>query len=248
MIRIEGLTKGFDDLVVFENLSLEVPLNKVTALLGPSGCGKTTLLNILSGTMTADAGRVTGLEGRKVSYLFQEARLLPWKTVRANLDLVLKSCFPVEKRAAVIEDTLKAVGLEEFAEYYPHSLSGGMRQRAAMARAFAYPGEVLLMDEPFQALDLGRKISLVRDFDGLWRRDTRTGIFVTHDVHEAIMLGDHLVVFSDRPAEVLDVIENTVPHNERSLHHKDILRIEKRVYGTLVTGEGGITHANTGID
>jgi len=248
LITLDSLTKYFDDLLVFENLSLSVPLKKVTALLGPSGCGKTTLLNIISGTLKADSGTVTGIENRRISYLFQEARLLPWKTVEQNLDLVLKSCISPKERLSLICRTLAAVGLEEFAHYYPHYLSGGMRQRAAMARAFAYPGEVMLMDEPFQALDLSRKISLVRAFDGLWRNDMRTGIFVTHDVHEAIMLGDHLVLFSDRPARIVDVIENDVPHGERSLRHEGILNIEKRVYRSLVIGEGGISHADSGVN
>ncbi|MBN2048979.1 MAG: ABC transporter ATP-binding protein [Spirochaetales bacterium] len=238
MIRITGLTKSFDRLPVFRDLSLEIRRHRVTALLGPSGCGKTTLLNLLSGTLEPDGGTVEGVEGKRISYLFQEPRLLPWKTVEQNLDLVLKAVTRREERKELIFRTLAAVGLAEFAHYYPEALSGGMRQRAAMARAFAYPGEILLMDEPFQALDLGRKISLVRDFEGLWRDDRRTGIFVTHDVHEALMLGDCIIVFSHRPATVVDSMENPVPHEERSLKHEAILNLEKKVYRALLQGKG----------
>jgi NitT/TauT family transport system ATP-binding protein len=205
----------------------------ITAVLGPSGCGKTTLLNILSGVLDPDAGRIEGLEEKRISYLFQEPRLLPWKTVFQNVEFVLLDILPPLERKQRVDHTLDLVGLADFSGYYPEELSGGMKQRLAMARAFAYPADLILMDEPFQALDLRLKIGLAKSFNAAWLQVDRTAIFVTHDIHEALMLGDEIIVFSQAPTTVRAVLANPVPRKDRSLQHDTILDLERKLYALL---------------
>lgn len=224
------LGKSFDELVVFRNLSLTFANTKVTVIFGPSGCGKTTLLNILSGTDTDFEGAVKGLETADLSYLFQEPRLLPWKTVEGNLEFVLRHRFEEQKRKTIIGHVLEVVDLVGFKTYYPDQLSGGMRQRAALARAYAYPGEILLMDEPFQALDLRLKLGLAKTFNKLWLEEPRTSVFVTHDIHEALILGDEIFILSERPASLRSVIRNDLPRADRHLDREEMIRLEKELY------------------
>jgi NitT/TauT family transport system ATP-binding protein len=233
-IAVSRLAKSFGEVEVFRDLSLTVSAAGVTAILGPSGCGKSTLLNIMAGLIRPDQGAVSGLEGRRVSYLFQEPRLLPWKTVWANIDLVLQELMEPPRRKERIERFLTMVELTAFAHAYPHELSGGMKQRVALARAFSYPGEVLLMDEPFQALDLQLKLSLVRQFESLWLAEPRPAVFVTHDLHEALVLGDEILVFSARPAHLERVLTNAVPRPERSLRNPELLALERDLYGAFL--------------
>jgi NitT/TauT family transport system ATP-binding protein len=235
-IHVRSVSKRFGDLEVFRGLDLTFSDRHITAVLGPSGCGKTTLLNMISGVFAPDSGSVDGVNGRRISYLFQEPRLLPWKTVVENLEFVLHHVTGPEDREALVERFLTTVGLHDFATYYPGELSGGMRQRVAIARAFAYPGDVLLMDEPFQALDLGLKLSLVQAFEELWHADRRTAIFVTHDIQEALILGDTIFVFSSRPARVLRRLENRVPRDARTLGNPEILALERELYELVLSG------------
>ncbi len=249
-IQIRSLAKSYGELAVFTDLSLDLEEGAVSVILGPSGCGKTTLLNILSGVTEADAGTIAGISGRRTSYLFQEPRLLPWKSVEGNLDFVLRGARPGPSRAEdrtaggpharrggpqagdreLISRFLDLVGLSEFKDYYPDSLSGGMRQRVAIARAFAFPADLLIMDEPFQALDLSLKVSLMGAFEKLWQADQRTVLFVTHDVQEALLLGDVVTVLSPRPAAVVGSLRNTLPHGGRSLRDGRILDLERELY------------------
>jgi NitT/TauT family transport system ATP-binding protein len=235
-IHVRGVSKRFGELQVFSDLGLSFSDHHISAVLGPSGCGKTTLLNVISGVLAPDSGGVDGVNGRRISYLFQEPRLLPWKTVVGNLEFVLNHLTEPRDRAALVNRFLATVGLHDFAHYYPGQLSGGMRQRVAIARAFAYPGEILLMDEPFQALDLGLKLSLVEAFQELWHTDRRTAIFVTHDIQEALILGDTIFVFSSRPARVLRQLENRVPRDARTLGNPEILALERELYELVLAG------------
>ena len=232
-IQCNHLSHAFKELTVFENFSLEIPDRHVTAILGPSGCGKTTLLNLISGLLAPQSGTVSGLQDQRISYLFQEPRLLPWKTVRKNIELVLTPFFSHAELAERSNSFLDMVGLGRFADYYPHELSGGMRQRAAVARAFAYPAGVMLMDEPFQALDLHLKLSLIELFEKLWCRDKRTALFVTHDIQEAVLLGDSIVVLYGPPAEIQASMSNPIPREQRSLKEHSILELEQQLYSLL---------------
>ncbi|MDZ7792460.1 MAG: ABC transporter ATP-binding protein [Spirochaetia bacterium] len=232
-IQCNQLSLSFKDLTVFNNFSLEIPDRHVTAVLGPSGCGKTTLLNLISGLLNPALGNVSGVGNERISYLFQEPRLLPWKSVRKNIELVLGPFMQPKEASLRCSKFLEMVGLSRFTDYYPHELSGGMRQRVAVARAFAYPAGVMLMDEPFQALDLHLKLSLIELFEKLWTHDRRTAVFVTHDIQEALLLGDTIVVLYGPPAEIQAAIPNPLPREQRSLKEHAILELEQQLYSLL---------------
>lgn len=213
MFRVSGIAKKFGQLQVFSDLSLEFPKDKITAILGPSGCGKTTLLKILAGLIKPDQGSVESTV--KLSFLFQEPRLLPWLNIRQNLALVLQDKLPAADVDKQIAYYLQAVGLLEYQRFYPGQLSGGMKQRAAMARALSCPAELLLMDEPFKSLDLKTRYQLVSDFLRLWSQKPNTVVVVTHDVKEAVWLGDQILVLSEKPARLLARFENEFPPESR---------------------------------
>jgi len=234
---LNNIYKSFGDLTVLQGLSMQLEENKLICILGPSGCGKTTLLNIISGVFTPDKGEMTGFEGKTISYLFQETRLLRWKTLEENIDFVLKDRMNKTQRAEAIARYIDMVGLREFKDYYPDKLSGGMKQRVAIARAFAYPADILLMDEPFKGLDLQLKTSLMQAFIDLWLLDRRSAIFVTHDIDEALLLGEEIYVLTPRPGSVKGIISNRIPHKERNLHNENIREIEQDIYRLLTGSE-----------
>ncbi|MCK5198604.1 MAG: ABC transporter ATP-binding protein [Spirochaetales bacterium] len=223
-------------MLIFKNFNIKIPASKVSVILGPSGCGKSTLLNIIHGILTPDSGVIEKENCSAISYLFQEPRLLPWKTVSQNIELILKNHYNHQQRQKIIMHYLKIIGLSDFSDYYPSELSGGMRQRVSIARAFAYPAEIILMDEPFQALDPGLKLNLTKLFSSLWIEDNRTSLFVTHDITEAIFLGDEIFVLSStKPSTLVDHIINPVPRGERHPEDPECLKIEARLYGLLTS-------------
>jgi len=227
-MQIEHLSKAFGDNIVMEGFSLEVRPNGITCLIGPSGCGKTTLLNIIAGTLSPDDGaiiRSANEEGR-TSYLFQEPRLMPWMTSLENVALVL------EGDVAEAKDMLNAVGLEDSLEKYPNELSGGMKQRVSMARAFSYPSKMLLMDEPFQNLDTKLKSDLLKVFMKLWKQDRRTVVWVTHDLTEACLVADEIVCISGKPMKIDGSFHIDIPRNERTL--ENTATIQAKIYRTLI--------------
>lgn len=197
------IEKSFGDVHVLRDVSLTADDGEIVGILGPSGCGKTTLLRILLGLETADAGVVTGpLE--QAGYLPQEGLLLPWKTVLGNaeLPLALQRMRSRERRDRV-RQLLSDFGLEDFERSYPHEISGGMRQRAALLRAVLTGSPVLVLDEPFGALDTVTRHRLQDWLADLARHLRRTVLFVTHDLDEAVVLSERVVILSQRPASVL---------------------------------------------
>lgn len=203
LISASRLAKRFGDLEVLRNVSLAVGEGEFVGLLGPSGCGKTTLLRILLGLESHDAGHVSAPLVR-AGYLPQEGLLLPWKTVLGNavLPLEVQGVAPEERRSRARE-LLPAFGLEGFEKSYPHEISGGMRQRAALLRAVLAGGQALVLDEPFGALDTLTRHRLQDWLADLARRLGRTVLFVTHDLEEAVVLSERVMVLSPRPAVVL---------------------------------------------
>jgi NitT/TauT family transport system ATP-binding protein len=161
--------------------------------------------------------------------------LLKWKTVRQNIEFVLKDRLPVSERREAVNRYIRMVGLTDFADYYPAKLSGGMKQRTAIARAFAYPANLLLMDEPFNGLDLAMKMSFIKAFVDLWLEERRTTLFVTHNIQEALLLGDEIFVLSDRPAKVIHHIGVKISQRERTLEHQEIISLENMLYKMLTT-------------
>lgn len=190
-VQIKNLNKAFGKNPVLVNLNMNFPKNKITVITGPSGCGKTTLLNIMSGIEKQDSGEVL-MSDKSISYIFQEDRLLPHFTVYQNIAFVLKSTMTPTEMKPVIEKYLALVKLMEAKDKYPSQLSGGMKRRVAIARAFAYKSRLLLMDEPFKGLDDKLKKEIIEEFLRIYREDKRTVILVTHDMEEAKLLGENI--------------------------------------------------------
>jgi NitT/TauT family transport system ATP-binding protein len=209
-IRVHGVSKAFGRgegaVVALDRISLEVPTGGFVALVGASGCGKSTLLNLLAGLDTPTRGDVA-VEGR-TALMFQEAALFPWLTVAQNVSLALKlRKVPKRQRPALVADLLETVHLADFADKQPHELSGGMRQRVAIARAFAQEADILLMDEPFGALDAMTRDLLHDELERLWVERHFTCLFVTHNVREAVRLADRVELLSSRPGRVVDAFD-----------------------------------------
>lgn len=204
MIRLEHLYKRYPSpqgggRTVLEDFSLELPERGAVCFFGPSGCGKTTLLHILAGLTRPDAGTVTGLEGKRLSMVFQEDRLLPWLTAAQNVALALPGTGALPKREELdaARSLLDQLGLAEAAELKPDQLSGGMQRRVAIARAFAHQGEVLVLDEPFKGLDGAVKDRVIRQTARM--KEKALILFVTHDLPEAQALADRILRFSGPP-------------------------------------------------
>ncbi|MBN2617452.1 MAG: ABC transporter ATP-binding protein [Spirochaetales bacterium] len=232
-IEIVNLNFNFSDQRIFENLNITFKRNRVTAILGPSGCGKTTLLNLISGIILPLSGSIEIPENIKYSHVFQESRLLSWKNVEDNIKFVLKSLNKEDVNFR-INHYLSEMELLDFKKYYPFQLSGGMKQRVSIARAFAYPSNTIIMDEPFKGLDPSLKSSLIKLFNKVWREDERTAIFVTHDINEALMMGDDIMVLSKSPNKIIETITNPLPWSERDLNRNEIISIEKKLYKLLI--------------
>lgn len=202
-IRIEHLGKRFGaGPLVLDDVNLSIETGEFVCLLGASGCGKSTLLNLIAGLDQPTTGAIeTPAEGSAV--MFQESALMPWLTARANVELALRlRGVPRSQRPTLARELLDVVNLADAAEKRPHELSGGMRQRVALARALAQDRPVLLMDEPFAALDAITRDLLHEELERVWRQTGRTIVFVTHNVREAARLGQRVVLLSSRPGRV----------------------------------------------
>lgn len=202
-LKITNINKSYNGNFLYNDFSMEFPEGVLTCILGPSGCGKTTLLNIIGKVIAPDSGNLIGFDEKFFSYIFQEPRLLPWKTVRGNIEFVMSRDLSSGERKNQADQLIRLVELEGFANYYPSQLSGGMRQRVSIARAFACPSDIILMDEPLSGLDIALKRNMIRWFSQIWKTDRRTVIFVTHDVDEALLLGNEIVVLSHAPARII---------------------------------------------
>lgn len=207
--------KGGDLLTVLNNVTLQIEENELTCILGPSGCGKSTLLNLVAGLSPVDAGRVE-FRGRgvrsvntEIGYITQDSNLLPWFTVLENIELPLKirnfGKTSAERRSLAL-DWIVQVGLKGFENHYPHQLSGGMQKRVSIARTLVYDPDVILMDEPFGPLDAITKMVLQNLLLRLWQERQKTIVFVTHDLTEAITLGDQVVIMTKRPGTVKAIL------------------------------------------
>lgn len=206
--------KGLEDVVAIERADLRIESGEFVCVLGPSGCGKSTLLNMVagldlptSGTVRFNGELVDGVN-TDVGYMPQESKLFPWLTVRGNIEfpLTLRDV-PTEQRRQIVDEYIAKVGLAGFDEAYPHQLSGGMQKRASLARTLVYAPSLLLMDEPFGALDSQTRMLMHEEVLNLWTEVKSTVIFVTHDLTEAITLADKIVVMTRRPSTVAEVID-----------------------------------------
>jgi NitT/TauT family transport system ATP-binding protein len=201
-ISIRNLNKSYENEEIFKNFNLDFCDEKVNCIIGKSGCGKSTLLNIMSGLTDIQSGEISGISLSDISYVFQEDRLIEWLTVKENLELALKKYFDSSNLYDKIDEVLKLVGIYEIKNKYPNELSGGMRQRVNIARAFGKPAKVILMDEPFKSLDYKLKYTIIDEFKNLLNREKRMVILVTHDLDEAIYFQGNIIVFSNKPVQI----------------------------------------------
>ncbi len=219
-IVVRDLAKRFDDagVVAFEGLTFDVAEHEVVCILGPSGCGKTTLLRVIDGLLAPDRGEVL-IDGRpvagpspRIAMVFQHFGLFPWKRLDQNIGYGLKLLRkPGDEIQAAVDHYVRLVGLSGFERCYPFQLSGGMQQRAGLARALAVNPAVLLMDEPFGALDAQTRETLQEELLRILEREPKTVLFVTHSVDEAIVLGDRVVLMTARPGRVREILPVEIP-------------------------------------
>lgn len=222
-IEIRGLSKVYNgrngDTTALQNTNLSIMKNEFVCVVGPSGCGKTTLLNIIGGLEEATSGsvKVDGVEvkgpGKERGVVFQQYALFPWKTVLKNIEFGLKlRGLSKQERQEKAEYYLELVGLKDFAHAYPKELSGGMKQRVAIARAYAVEPEILLMDEPFGALDAQTRAQLQEELLKTWQKEKKTCFFITHDVEEAVILAQRVIIMSARPGRIKEIIDVDIPY------------------------------------
>ncbi|MGW9231417.1 ABC transporter ATP-binding protein [Pseudorhizobium sp. NPDC055634] len=228
VVQVREICKNYGDVEALRGINLEFERGKLTTLLGPSGCGKTTLLKIIAGLVPATSGeirvngRVVTGPGPERAFVFQDFALMPWATVIRNVrfGLELKGV-PAAERDRTARRYIEQVGLSGFEQKYPHELSGGMRQRVGIARAFAVNADVLLLDEPFSAVDEQNRRKFQEDLLRLVELEKKTFIFVTHSIEEAVYVSDRIVLLSPRPGRVSQVID---PMIDRSASPDDIRR------------------------
>lgn len=211
-IRISNLTKSFNSrkgvFTAIENVSLDIRKGEFCVIVGPSGCGKTTLLRILAGLEKETGGNLQivadpGSKNPLSSMVFQEASVFPWMTVKQNVEYGLRMRnVDKQTRSEIAREWIRKIGLEKFADAYPHQLSGGMKQRVSVARAFANDPEILLMDEPFAALDEQNRALLQEELLRIWEGTSKTVIFITHSIDEAVTLADRVIVMESNPGKI----------------------------------------------
>ncbi len=229
------------DVVALGQVDFAVEAQEFVALLGPSGCGKSTLLSIIGGLLSPSSGQVyfegEPRAGRPMSAtVFQEFALFPWRTVRANVELGLEElAISGLERAERARHYLDMTGLAGFEAKYPHQLSGGMRQRVGIARALAVEPAVLLLDEPFSALDAQTRTLMMDELLAIWERTRQSILYVTHNIQEAVFMADRVVVLSRRPGEVLDVVPIKLGRPRRESQHADPVFVQAadRIWGLI---------------
>lgn len=215
-MKVINIKKNYGERKILAGVSFEGEEGRVTVILGESGCGKSTLLGILSNNIKDFSGEIVFDRdiSSGISYIFQEDTLIPWKTVYENIEYVLKDKISASEMRTYIEKYLKMVNLLEYKDEYPEHLSGGMKRRVGIARAFAYPSDYLFMDEPFEFLDIKTKGEIIEYFKLLQEENKKTVLFITHDIESALKIGDKIVVFSSKPTRVKRVFD-TVTNNEK---------------------------------
>ena len=244
-VTVRNVYKNYGDVEALKDLSLDFPRGQLTSVLGPSGCGKTTMLKIIAGLLPADSGEVT-VNGQQVTepgsdraFVFQDFALLPWANVLRNVafGLELRGVARSE-REAIAEKYIGEVGLKGFERSYPHELSGGMRQRVGLARALCVDAQVLLMDEPFSAVDEQTRRKFQEDLLNLVKNESKTFIFVTHSIEEAVYVSDQVAILLPRPSRVSEIIKpEGFRHKDANSIRRDpeYLDIVDRIWASLRT-------------
>jgi NitT/TauT family transport system ATP-binding protein len=236
-INMSFAGKNGDSIRVLQNISAAVAHGEFVCIVGPSGCGKSTLLNIVAGFLHATSGEalvegepVRGPDPRRI-FVFQENGVFPWLNVRENVGFGLRKQSELE-RERIIGHYLDMVGLRGFETAYPHELSGGMRQRVEIARALAANPDIIYMDEPFGALDFLTRLKMRTDLVRIWQSEKKTILFVTHDIEEAIQLADRVLVLSNRPATIQEIVDVNLPR-PRDLGSPGYLEKRDRIFHVM---------------
>ncbi|SFQ35357.1 NitT/TauT family transport system ATP-binding protein [Parafilimonas terrae] len=229
-LTLQDVSLSFGTMPVLQNLSLSVNSGEFAVIVGPSGCGKTTILNLLSGHIQPGSGAIHR-EG-VIRTVYQKDGLFPWLTVSQNISMGLRSVSDAQQREEELQSLFELIHLEDFKNHYPHELSGGMRQRVELARALAGNSDILLMDEPFSALDYQTRLRMRYELVRLLEKRPRTVIFVTHDIEEAAQLADRVLVLSKRPATILKELEITAS-KPRGLTDGEVVKAMKEILEEL---------------
>ena len=225
-LRLEGASFSYGAVEVLRELWLDVRAGEFVAIVGPSGCGKTTLLNLLSGNLQPSVGKV--IRAGRTRTVYQQDGLFPWLTVSENIGMGLREIAAPPERKRLLADLIQLIRLEGFEGHYPHQLSGGMKQRVELARALAGDAEILLMDEPFSALDYQTRLRMRRELGRLLHERPRTVIFVTHDIEEAAQLADRVAVLTARPACISRELTLDVPR-PRPMTHPSVIEATEQI-------------------
>jgi NitT/TauT family transport system ATP-binding protein len=243
-IHVRGLAKFYGTLEVFRGIDFDVGDREIVAIVGPSGCGKTTLLRCIDGLIAVDGGEILVDQQRVtspipgVAMVFQHFGLFPWKTVYDNVAYGLRMAGVAKPEIARrVPDFIHMVGLAGFEHAYPYQMSGGMQQRCGLARALAVEPRVLLMDEPFAAVDAQTREILQFELLRIWESRPTTMVFVTHSIEEAVLMGDRVFVLKGRPSGITDVIEIDLPRprSRDTLQQPRFAELRERVWGTLMS-------------
>lgn len=225
-IKLINIEKNFGNKKIYDKFSLTFEEGKINCILGKSGCGKSTLLNIIANLEEINSGEIIGVP-EKIAYVFQEDRLIEWNSIYTNMELPLLKFYTKDEREEKIKNILREVELEDYINSYPKELSGGMRQRANIARALLYNGELLLMDEPFKSLDKSSKENIIKIFKKNHLEKNNTVIMVTHDINEALSLGDNIFILGGSPAILMDKFKDVQRSKEKNNIEDKILLILK---------------------
>lgn len=226
VLKVERLTKRFGDLLVLDNWNIKLEKGERVVLLGPSGCGKTTFFRIVSELDKHYDGNVE-IFVDKIGYVFQEPRLLPWRNINNNLKII-------RDNETKIKEIISMMGLEGFESLLPSRLSGGMKQRVNIARALLVEPDILIMDEPFTSLDLNIKLSIIEDINKLWERNRYSLLMVTHDIKEALLLADRILIVSQRPSHILNEFLIDLPKESRNLIDSNFLSLEAKIMSFII--------------
>lgn len=246
IVKVDHVEKIYNgragDITALNGVDLEIKENEFVCVVGPSGCGKSTLLNIIAGLEQPSGGRVYVKDkevagtGKERGVIFQQYALFPWLTVEKNVKFGLRlSGMREPELSATAKRYIRLVGLEEFSESYPKELSGGMKQRVAIARAYAVNPEILLMDEPFGALDAQTRTQLQTELLDTWQKEQKTCFFITHDVEEAIILAQRVIVMSARPGRVKEIVPVNIPYprTQETKMSKEFLDLKVYIWGQV---------------